>query len=135
MKQSKLQRSATSAAATSTGRIRNENDRHQRISGLGFGIGEDVDELTTFIGNPSLNPPAIDTVLLLEKVLEPYEQKWIENLNLIEHLLVNVLENQFNLQSPAGVGSSSSSKQAQFIWKSQFVVRRLPTFIVSLKIL
>ena len=67
--------------------------------------------------SPTSVPPIIDTILLLEKVVQDQEQSWIENLNILEHLIVNITENYLNTNP-------------ELVWKSNFVVRRLPTYLV-----
>jgi len=58
----------------------------------------------------------VENILILEKSLENRGQDWIENLNVIEQFLIRIVER---------VG------QIQPLLKANFVVRRLPTYLVS----
>ncbi len=59
---------------------------------------------------------SLDNLLILEKVFEQSGQDWIENLNIIEQLLVRVVD-RLSQENPS--------------LRSTFIVRRLPTYLVS----
>jgi len=60
----------------------------------------------------------LNTLLLLERNLERSGEKWIEHGNMIEHFLTRV------------VSHMSCKENSSF--QSEFILRRVPTFLVSL---
>lgn len=59
----------------------------------------------------------MDNLLVLEKALEQSGQDWIENMNILEQLLVRVTD-RLSQQNPG--------------LRSKFIIRRLPTYLVSI---